>query len=126
MRRICVAITIALSALCLPGQPTFDHSVKPLLTQSCSPCHNDRNASGGVSIVPFTDPSSLVAGREQWEKIVQKVRSGEMPPKGMPRLTIDQIKDLTSVVEGEFEKADRNIKPDPGRVTARRVNRIEY
>ena len=26
----------------------------------------------------------------------------------------------------EFEKADRNLKPDPGRVTARRLNRSEY
>ena len=29
-------------------------------------------------------------------------------------------------MQGEFEKADRNIKPDPGRVTARRLNRAEY
>ena len=33
---------------------------------------------------------------------------------------------LIHYVEGEFEKADRNIKPDPGHVTARRLNRSEY
>ena len=29
-------------------------------------------------------------------------------------------------LQDEFEKADRNLKPDPGRVTARRLNRAEY
>jgi hypothetical protein len=29
-------------------------------------------------------------------------------------------------VQGELDKAERNVKPDPGRVTARRLNRAEY
>ena len=33
---------------------------------------------------------------------------------------------LVQYLQGEFEKADRNVKPDPGRVTARRLNRNEY
>jgi hypothetical protein len=33
---------------------------------------------------------------------------------------------LTAFVRSEFDKADRLVKPDPGRVTARRLNRAEY
>ena len=29
-------------------------------------------------------------------------------------------------IEGIFEHADRTAKPDPGRVTVRRLNRVEY
>ena len=49
-----------------------------------------------------------------------------MPPEGLPRLPASQIETLVKFVQGEFEKADRNVKPDPGRVTARRLNRNEY
>jgi hypothetical protein len=49
-----------------------------------------------------------------------------MPPKGLPRPPQAQIDALVSFVRGEFENADRNVKPDPGRVTARRLNRTEY
>ena len=43
----------------------------------------------------------------------------------MPRPPADSTRSF-KYVQGEFEKADRNIKPDPGRVTARRLNRSEY
>jgi len=49
-----------------------------------------------------------------------------MPPKGIPRPPEAQVEALVHYVEGEFEKADRNAKPDPGHVTARRLNRSEY
>jgi hypothetical protein len=33
---------------------------------------------------------------------------------------------VLSFLQDEFDKADRTLKPDPGRVTARRLNRSEY
>ena len=49
-----------------------------------------------------------------------------MPPKSVRRPPQADIDALIHFVEGEFEKADRGVKPDPGRVTARRLNRNEY
>ena len=69
---------------------------------------------------------SLTAGREGWEKIIRKMRTGEMPPKGIPKPPPAQVDALAKFVEGEFARADKSLKPDPGRVTARRLNRNEY
>jgi cytochrome c5 len=104
--------------------PTFDKTVGPVFASTCSPCHNESLASGNLDITPFTKSASLTANRDGWDTIVRKVKSGEMPPKGIPKpATLDAaIQYLTA----EFEKADRNIKIDPGRVTARRLNRAEY
>jgi hypothetical protein len=33
---------------------------------------------------------------------------------------------MIAFLEAEFKRADANVKPDPGRVTARRLNRAEY
>jgi hypothetical protein len=126
--------SLFLSVSCLAMLPlqaadsktSFDQLVKPMLAKTCAPCHNDRMASGSLNITPYSTQSSLTEGRDGWERILQKVRSGEMPPKGMPRPTQPEIKALVDYINGEFEKADRNIKPDPGRVTARRLNRNEY
>jgi len=104
----------------------FDSTVKPLLENTCSGCHNDRLASGGINLGPYANFASLNEHRDDWQRILQKIRSGEMPPKGIPRPPQEQIDAIVKVVQGEFEKADRNIKPDPGRVTARRLNRAEY
>ena len=42
----------------------------------------------------------------------------------MPRPA--QMDSVIQYLQDEFEKADRSLKPDPGRVTARRLNRAEY
>jgi hypothetical protein len=104
--------------------PTFEKTVAPLLSRTCSPCHSEALASGGVDIAPFTQPASLTKSREGWDIILRKLRAGEMPPKGVPRPP--EMDSVVQFLTAEFERADRGVKPDPGRVTARRLNRSEY
>jgi hypothetical protein len=79
-----------------------------------------------MSITPYLDPASLTKYRQGWDAILEKLRSGEMPPKGIPRPPQAQVDALLTYVNGEFERADRSVKPDPGHVVARRLNRYEY
>ncbi len=125
----CIA---ALTACALMAQqrpaagPGFDKAVQPVLSKSCAPCHNDQLASGGLNLKAFATPASVAEHREAWERILRKVKSGEMPPKGVPRPPDAQTKALVQFLEDEFDRADRRMRPDPGRVTARRMNRVEY
>ncbi len=102
----------------------FDANVKPILKNTCAACHNPSLNSGGVNLVPYLDPGTLSNDRTSWERILQKVESGEMPPKGIPRPA--KLEAMINYLHAEFEKADAAAKPDPGRVTAKRLNRNEY
>jgi mono/diheme cytochrome c family protein len=104
----------------------FEKNVKPVLKNTCSGCHNASLMSGGVNLLPYLDPATIAEDRPSWDKIVQKIESGEMPPKGIPRPPEAQITALLGFVRSEFERADAAVKPDPGRVTAKRLNRNEY
>jgi hypothetical protein len=121
-----------LAALCsgvllqAAGSPTFEADVRPVLSQTCSGCHNAQLASGGLNLAPFLDASSIASNREGWERILAKLRAGEMPPKGIPKPAPEKLDALLRYVQGEFDRVDRNAKPDPGRVTAHRLNRNEY
>ena len=97
-----------------------------LLRQSCIPCHNEKLTSGNLNLGGFLDSSSITSNRDGWERILTKLRAGEMPPKGAPRPAEDQLTALINYVQTEFDRADKLAKPDPGRVTARRLNRVEY
>jgi mono/diheme cytochrome c family protein len=105
---------------------SFDAKVKPILKNTCSGCHNASLTSGGVNLLPYLDSSTLADDRASWERIAQKIESGEMPPKGIPRPSQEKISALLDYLHGEFAKADTALKPDPGRVTAKRLNRNEY
>ena len=125
---------LLLAALCLPlsasgaddSTTAFDQAVRPLLSQSCRGCHNEKLASGNLNVSTFLDPASVATKREGWERILDKVRAGEMPPPGVPKPAPEKVAALTSYLEGEFEKVDRNTTPDPGRIVAHRLNRTEY
>ncbi len=114
------------AAAALGAPPSFEQTVTPVLNQSCVLCHNEKLSSGGLNLRAFLSASSITQSREAWEKIVSKVRTGEMPPKGMPRPAAEKLEALVNFVDVEFDRADREHKPNPGRVTARRMNRAEY
>lgn len=122
--RLALAALVCLTAVLLPQ--SFEKTVQPVLGVNCAPCHNDRLASGGLNVSIFSSPASIAQHREGWEKILRKLKSGEMPPKGAPRPSQQQVDALFQFIQAEFERADRKTKPDPGRVTARRLNRSEY
>lgn len=109
-----------------PTVPGFDTLVKPILQSTCSGCHNASVMSGGVNLAPYLDASTVAEDRPSWEKILQKIQLGEMPPKGVPRPPQVQLTAMVNFIQDQFDKADASLKPDPGRVTARRLNRNEY
>jgi mono/diheme cytochrome c family protein len=104
----------------------FDKTVKPVLKTYCSGCHNPAAMSGGVDLTPYLEASTVSEDRASWDKILRKVELAEMPPRGAPRPAQPQIAAFSGFIHREFEKADSAAKPDPGRVTARRLNRNEY
>ena len=120
---VAVAFSTA-AALSAADTGSFEKTVAPVLTRTCAPCHNQGLASGGMDIAPFTQPTSLGKNRDGWDVIVRKIRAGEMPPRGVKRPP--ELDAALDYLNTEFEKLDRNTKPDPGRVTARRLNRAEY
>lgn len=65
--------------------------MQPVLAKTCSPCHNNRVSSGGLNLSPFSTVGSMAENRDGWERILQKIRTGEMPPKGIPRLAACEL-----------------------------------
>ena len=122
----------ALSALLLlpvaaTAADSFTKSIQPFFATNCYGCHNSKLKSGELDLTSYTSSESVITGdRTKWEEVVRKLRAGEMPPKGVPRPPDADIRTVTAWIEEAFAHADRLIKPDPGRVVARRLNRAEY
>ena len=104
----------------------FSERVQPLLEQYCYGCHGMGSKKGGVSLDKFdVEDAAAVDARELWHGVLKNVRAGIMPPPGKPKPTADELKVLENWIKRDAFKADQ-ADPDPGRITLRRLNRVEY
>jgi mono/diheme cytochrome c family protein len=104
----------------------FAPAVQQFFTAHCYDCHDAQTNAGNLNLAAQRTPAAVLQQRDQWEMVLQKIRTGEMPPKGLPRPSEAERLAVIAWLEQLFEQSDKQAKPDPGRVTARRLNRSEY
>ena len=106
--------------------PEFLQDGAPFLKKHCLKCHSGDNPKAELSLEEYRDSASVVKGRKTLEKVLRRLATGEMPPKKEPRPTVAAVEAFTEHVMAVWDFSDLNAKPDPGRVTMRRLNRAEY
>ena len=104
----------------------FRETVLPVLREHCWDCHGDSESKGGVNFDRHTNLVAVLGDRGTWERVLQTVRSGEMPPKKRKVQPSSQERtNLVAWIDRTLFPIDPS-RPDPGRVTLRRLNRVEY
>jgi mono/diheme cytochrome c family protein len=117
----CVSVTAA-----EPAAPSrFHKEIQPLLEQYCWDCHGDGMDKGNVTFDGFKSEKEALEKRELWLAALKNVRAGIMPPAKKPRVAPADLKKLETWIKHEAFGIDP-MNPDPGRVTIRRLNRVEY
>ena len=126
----CIALTLLVAIVGQPcrAQDTSDVAkvIVPFVEKHCVQCHGEKKTKGDLSLHTFKDDESILKANKIWLTVVEKVRSGEMPPKGKPRPSPQEIEQFEKGVKGVFERYARSGKRDPGRVTMRRLSKFEY
>jgi mono/diheme cytochrome c family protein len=110
-----------------PAAPARD-AARQTLDRYCVSCHNGRAATAATAagvVFDRLDLSHVATDAEAWEKTVRKLRTGAMPPPGLPRPAPEASEALASYVERELDRAAL-ARPNPGRPAAHRLNRTEY
>jgi mono/diheme cytochrome c family protein len=122
-----VLIRYSLVFLLLNSAAAQTHSAETTqrtLNRTCFGCHNDKLKSGSLSMQGLK-AADIAAATPEWEKILRKVRGGEMPPPAGPKLAEDARAALVAQVETDLD-ANFKRQPDPGTPSIHRLNRAEY
>jgi hypothetical protein len=104
----------------------FDTIVRPFVAENCVPCHGFKKQKNGLNLESYESVASLTDDHERWAEVVRKLRAREMPPEEEPQPSEHKRQAVAGWLARELERIDRTTPPDPGRVTARRLNRSEY
>ena len=98
---------------------------RAVLDRYCVTCHNQRLKTAGLAIDTL-DTSNVARQADVWEKVIRKLRGGQMPPAGSPRPDQAGYDALAGWLESEVDRA-ASARPNPGRTQSlHRLNRAEY
>ena len=106
------------------GAPAAAAPERDLLDRYCVACHNERLRTAGL-LLDRLDIEEVAANAEVLEKVVRKLRGGQMPPAGRPRPDAAAVETFVTALETALDRAGA-LAPNPGRVASRRLNRVEY
>jgi hypothetical protein len=114
-------VAVATSA-CVVSQAAAQEP-NQLIQQTCVACHNEYTLTAGLNLQEF-DAQRPALNPVIAEKMIRKLRAGQMPPREMPR-SDEAIMNLVETLEDELDaaaRANRRVGTRP----FQRLNRAEY
>jgi hypothetical protein len=100
-------------------------SVKSVVNQHCTSCHDGAVKKGELDLVRILS-EDVTQHSGDWERVIRKMRTRQMPPIGKERPTDKVYDDVVAKLSSSLDRAATK-NPNPGRTeTFRRLNRTEY
>lgn len=122
---LCLA-SICCLALCSRAEPAAPEAVGSFFKANCLVCHDRDAKEAGLDLTALKFRLDDPATFETWVKIIDRVRAGEMPPKGEARPQPEALKSFTAVLHPALVAANQQKVAAAGRAVQRRLNGSEY
>jgi Protein of unknown function (DUF1592)/Protein of unknown function (DUF1588)/Protein of unknown function (DUF1587)/Protein of unknown function (DUF1585)/Protein of unknown function (DUF1595)/Planctomycete cytochrome C len=110
-----------------PIERSFAETVLPFLESNCLTCHDQKTHKGDLDLGAYKTTESVARDLEQWEAVLEQIRSKAMPPSKAKVHPTDQ--DRRGVIDwiSSFRKREAASNAgDPGAVPPRRLSNAEY
>jgi hypothetical protein len=112
-----------------PASPALEQSfrddVEPIFENYCFDCHADGIKKGELTFDRYDSIESMIADRDVWKRIRNHIDFRLMPPPDEDAPDDEERKKMIAWIDAAVFPVDPN-HPDPGHVTLRRLNRVEY
>jgi hypothetical protein len=134
---IAAAVWFALPLLPCAAQETVDPEqaslafwkgeLKPFLQKYCYDCHTGESAEAEIDFKSYESHELLIAERPRWNQVRGMIEIGAMPPQDHDLLpSMEEREKIASWIDRQINTVDCQAGSDPGRVTMRRLNNVEY
>ena len=106
----CRGVAWFLFALLVPAiacgaEPEFDTRIAPLLKQHCVICHGEDSQEGELRVDQLGRDFSDRRAAGRWQDAADRIRTGEMPPKGEEPLPAEDAAAILSWITKQAETA---------------------
>ena len=96
------------------------------LSAYCLDCHDSLTEKGSVNLEDLSFQITNIQEAELWQKVLNTMNSGEMPPEDKKQPDEDEKADFLDALAQTMVDARRSLSDTGGEITMRRLNRREY
>ncbi|HEY2414020.1 MAG TPA: DUF1592 domain-containing protein [Pirellulaceae bacterium] len=104
----------------------YQKQIAPFLKKHCLECHGVDAQEGDIRFDQFKSPADVAADEKTWQRTIQMLRSGAMPPEDSEQPSEAVRRSVVNWIERTVYNFDCDTAVSPGHVTIRRLNRAEY
>ncbi len=92
----------------------------------CVECHDDLTTEGNLDLYEVDFDLTTIESAETWQKILNSINSGEMPPEDEKQATNEDKTVFLEALSQQIVEARAMLSDSGGEITMRRLNRREY
>ena len=92
----------------------------------CLDCHDAATEKGKVNLEDLSFDLGSLQTAELWQKVLNSINSGEMPPEKKPQPTNEEKTAFLEDLSSQLVTARKLLSDSGGEITMRRLNRREY
>ena len=101
--------------------------LQPFLQKHCYDCHTGEDAEAGIDFKSYDSHERLASERPRWNQVRGMIEIGAMPPPDYePLPSMEEREKIAQWIDRKVNTVDCGLIHDPGRVTMRRLNNVEY
>jgi cytochrome c553 len=116
---------LALGISVFANADDFTTSIRPVLAQNCSACHNPANPKNRINFLKATSSADMESNRALWRDVAAQMRNRTMPPVET-KLTEDDRLRVANWIDNRLRETACYIGDYAGAVALRRLNRREF
>ena len=127
------AFAVCILPLCLcafvranPPEVSLPERHQAFFKAHCLDCHDSETREGKVDLETLSFSITSVEQAELWQKVLNALNSGEMPPEDSEQPGNTEKADFLDDLARTMVAARKALSDSGGKITMRRLNRREY
>ena len=108
------------------GPDGFSKQVMPFFEANCIGCHGPKKSKGKVTLHNLDGDLTAGNNLEQWETILDMLKSGEMPPEDEPQPSVADRAAIVQWINRGLQNATAKPEQEYVAPSARRLTNFEY
>ena len=134
-RQLAAGVLLSASGLLVPLQAAtasdataeFTRTVQPFLVDHCTGCHGEKKQKGDLRLDTLARDFLNQAVAGHWAEVMDRINSGDMPPKKEPRPKAADIARVADWINAQLTDGEAARQASDGeKVSFRRLTREEY